>query len=178
VIQVFEGLVYMDFARESMRCVGGLPRGVYERLDPALLPPLYLAFCADVSEPTEVMHNDLRSRYNRGEPAVVEAMKFWANLAEQVKECLLKHEWKKIGPLLDSNFDKRREIYQISAGNIRMVETARSLGASAKFSGSGGAIVGTYPDEAAYQKLAETFAAIGVKIFKPIIHPEPRQAHL
>jgi glucuronokinase len=48
-----------------------------------------------------------------------------------------------------------------------MVETARSTGASAKFSGSGGAIVGTYADETMYGMLTEKLAAIGVRVLKP-----------
>src|SRR5262245_38380964 len=53
VIQVYEGLVYMDFAADRMRATHGLKHGVYERLEPALLPPVYLAYKADVGEPTE-----------------------------------------------------------------------------------------------------------------------------
>src|SRR3989442_9449188 len=70
VIQVYEGLVYMDFARERMSEKCGYRHGVYERLDPRLLPPLYIAFKEEVSEPTEVFHNDIRARYQRGEVAV------------------------------------------------------------------------------------------------------------
>ena len=47
VIQVYEGLVYMDFARDRMEERDGLPCGVYEPLDPALLPPLYVAYSTD-----------------------------------------------------------------------------------------------------------------------------------
>ena len=60
VIQVYEGLVYMDFARERMSEHGGLRCGVYEAMDPGLLPPLYLAYSVDAGEPTEVFHDDLR----------------------------------------------------------------------------------------------------------------------
>ncbi len=66
VIQVYEGLVYMDFARERMEEQGGYLCGRYEPLDPALLPPSYLAYSTEQSEPTEVFHNDIRGRYNRG----------------------------------------------------------------------------------------------------------------
>src|SRR5947209_2312892 len=52
VIQVYEGLVYMDFSKDST--THGLVHGEYERLDPKLLPPVYLAYKADVSDPTEV----------------------------------------------------------------------------------------------------------------------------
>jgi len=40
VIQVYEGLVYMDFDEARERVVAGLPCYHYERLDPALLPPV------------------------------------------------------------------------------------------------------------------------------------------
>jgi len=50
-----------------------------------------------------------------------------------------------------------------------MVEMARSVGASAKFSGSGGAIVGTYSDEAMYGRLVKALENINVKVFIPEI---------
>jgi glucuronokinase len=50
-----------------------------------------------------------------------------------------------------------------------MVERARSVGAHAKFSGSGGAIVGTYEDDAMYARLEETFREGGIAVFKPRI---------
>ena len=169
VIQVYEGLVYMDFDKETIERQGF---GHYEELDPTLLPPVYIAYRTDLSEGTEVFHNDIRGRFNRGEPAVVDAMKFWANLAEQTKTLLLKGEGRKIASLLNANFDKRRELYKLGEGNIRMVETARSVGASAKFPGSGGAIVGTYEDEEMYRRLVAKLEPMGVKVIKPQILPE------
>jgi len=166
VIQVYEGLVYMDFGREIMERQG---YGYYEPLDPALLPPLYVAYRTDAAEGTEVFHSDIRERFERGEPAVVDAMKYWAALTDEVKGCLLSKQLHKIGKLLDRNFDKRREIYQISKANIRMVEAAREAGASANFTGSGGAIVGTYEDESMYQRLRERLSEAGVRVFKPEI---------
>ncbi len=168
VIQVHEGLVYMDFNRDQMERQG---YGKYEELDPRLLPPLYVAYRTDLAEGTEVFHDDIRGRFQRGEPAVVEAMKFWADLTDQVRDCLLRGEAAKIGPLLNANFDKRREIYRVSEGNLRMVETARSVGASAKFTGSGGAIVGTFEDEAMFAALQPKLEAIDVRVVRPIILP-------
>jgi len=175
VIQVFEGLVYMDFDRELMTHQGC---GRYEELDPRLLPPLYIAYRRDLAEGTEVFHNDIRGRFNRGEPAVVEAMQFWANLADQVRALLLARRGAEIGPLLDANFDQRRKLYQVSEGNIRMVETARVAGASAKFTGSGGAIVGTYPDAETFARLQTQLRAIGVEVLQPQILPEPESPAL
>jgi hypothetical protein len=44
VIQVHEGVVYMDFDRAREHMVDGLPCYTYEPLDPACLPPLYVAY--------------------------------------------------------------------------------------------------------------------------------------
>jgi glucuronokinase len=143
--------------------------GRYEALDPALLPPLYIAYRTDLSESSEVFHNDIRARWERGEPDVVEAMRTWAGLADQVRDLLLRGEGRKIGPLLNANFDLRRRLYRISEGNIRLVETARSTGASAKFTGSGGAIVGTYDGEAMFKELCERLASFGAPVFRPVV---------
>ncbi len=168
VIQVYEGLVYMDFSEKIMERQG---HGHYEELDPHLLPPLYLAYRTDLSEGTEVFHSDIRGRFQRGEPGVVEAMKFWADLAAQVRDCLLARKLEKIPALLNANFDKRRELYKIGEGNLRMVEAARSVGASAKFTGSGGAIVGTYEDERMFERLRATLEPLGIQVLKPVILP-------
>lgn len=166
VCQVYEGLVYMDFDKAIMDRQGF---GHYEELDVRLLPPVYIAYRAELAEGTEVFHSNLRSRWEHGEPAVVAAMKTWAGFAEQVRALLLKGEGGKIGPILDANFDLRRSLYNVGQSNIEMAEIARSAGASAKFTGSGGAIVGTYADEAMYRRLEEKLSAIGVKVLKPSI---------
>lgn len=166
VAQVYEGLVYMDFAKDLMEAQG---YGNYEELNPSLLPRLYVAYLDDLSEGTEVFHNNIRDRFERGDPEVLEAMRFWADLAQKVRQLLVDGRADDIGALLDSNFDRRRAIYRISEGNIRMVETARSVGASAKFSGSGGAIVGTYHNEAMYEKLEQALEPLGVRVVKPKI---------
>ena len=48
-----------------------------------------------------------------------------------------------------------------------MVETARRCGASAKFAGSGGAILGTYDSEAMFANVRASLAAIGSRTIKP-----------
>jgi len=138
-------------------------------MDPALLPPVYVAYDTQVSKCSAVFHNNIRDRFNRGEAAVVEAMRFWADLTDRVKACLMKGEKGKIGPLLNANFDRRRQIYKISPRNIAMVEAARSAGASAKFTGSGGAIVGTYEDDEMYRRLEQALETMDVKVLKPIL---------
>lgn len=169
VAQVYEGLVYMDFAPERERLVDGLRSYHYEPLDPALLPPLYLAYHESLGEPTEVFHNDIRGRFNRGEPAVVEAMKRFAALAAEGREALLCRDAERLACAMNANFDTRRGIYSLPRWQVEMVEAARRCGASAKFAGSGGAIVGTYQDEAELSRLREALGAIGSRVVLPQI---------
>ena len=146
VIQIYEGLVYMDFSREIMTRQG---YGHYEPLDPKLLPQLYVAY--------------------RSEPDVVNAMRYWAGLTDKVKRALVKQQTDKIGKLLDANFNRRCKIYRLNQENIRMVEAARSTGASAKFTGSGGAIVGTYENRQMFNLLKKKLNKLNIKVIKPII---------
>ena len=141
VIQVYEGLVSMDFSHDRMTERMGCRCGQYESLDLSLLPPLYLAYSEEFGEPTEVLHNDLRGRFDRGETAVVSAMQGFAELAQRGRQALLDRNYKLFGELLDRNFDLRRSICQLHSQHVEMVEAARSVGCSAKFAGSGGAII-------------------------------------
>src|SRR5712692_1813212 len=167
VIQVYEGLVYMDFDRSRERIVDGLRCYRYEPMDPALLPPLYVAHHETLGEPTEVFHNNIRERFNRGDQAVVGAMKCFAELAASGREALIARDAERLARLIDTNFDTRRTIYQLPRWQIEMVEAARRCGASAKFAGSGGAILGTYDSEAMFATVRDSLAAIGSRTIKP-----------
>jgi glucuronokinase len=169
VVQVFEGLVFMDFSRANMTKKAGLWCGVYEPLDPSLLPPLYVAYCADVGEPTEVLHNDLRARYKQGDTKVVDAMGQFADLAQQARDALVDRRPEALGALVNQNFDLRQRICPLPENHVRMVKIARDVGASAKFAGSGGAIVGVYEDETMFLNLRSELRKIGCVVFKPDI---------
>jgi glucuronokinase len=169
VIQVYQGLVYMDFARQTMEQIDGLSCGGYEPLDPALLPPLYLAYSVKLSEPTEVFHNHLRARYQQGEPAVVDAMVRFGELTVQAREAILAGDAGRLGRLIDANFDLRRSICRLPAEQVEMVERARRAGASAHFAGSGGAIIGVCPDEKTFARLKAELEAINCRVIRPTI---------
>jgi len=166
VIQVYEGIVYMDFSKDI---ITRQRYGHYESLNPRLLPPLYVAYRDDLSEPTEVFHNNIRDRFERGDREVTNAMRYWAGLTDKVKCCLVKGQTEKIGELLNANFDQRRKIYRLGEENLKMVEAARSAGASAKFTGSGGAIVGTYQDQQMLKQLKKALCKLNIKLIKPKI---------
>lgn len=167
VVQAYEGLVYMDFHPDHEVEVDGFKCYHYEPLPTSLLPPLFVAYHSSLSEPTEVFHNDIRGRFNRGEPKVVEAMQKLATITAEGREALLRSDTAKLSSLMDANFDVRHSIYNLPPWQVRMVEVARKCGASANFAGSGGAIIGTYPDEACYDRLCSEMGAIGSRVVKP-----------
>jgi glucuronokinase len=164
VSQVYEGVVCMDFAKEIIERDG---YGRYEELDPALLPPLYLAYDVDRAEGSEQFHNHIRALFDEGDAKIVAAMKQFAGFAGQARDLIVAGRGREIGPLMDANFDLRSSIYQISPENLRMIRTARSAGASAKFAGSGGTIIGVYEDEKMFAKLNEKMNDIGCAVLKP-----------
>lgn len=166
VIQAYEGLVYMDFAKEIMDRQG---HGNYESIDDGLLPNVYLAYRTSLGEGTEVFHNNVRERWRQGDPQIVDAMKTWAGFAEQGVAALKAGDYRKLNYLIDANFDLRAKIYNVGEGNLEMVNAARRCGATAKFAGSGGAIVGTYQDEAMFRELERALKSIGVALIKPVV---------
>lgn len=166
VAQAYEVPVYMDFNKETMDKQG---YGNYEPLSAEPLNNLYIAFRRKLSEGTEVLHNNLRARFNIGEKAVVDAMEEWAYLTVQFKEAMLAKNKDLMAELINRNFDLRRSLVKIEKGNIEMVELARSTGASAKFTGSGGAIIGTYKDEKMYKELISVLSENEIEIIKPEI---------
>ncbi len=166
VAQVYEGLVYMDFNRDLMTACG---HGRYEHLDPDALPPLYIAYRRDLSQVSDVVHHDLRQRFQQNDPDVLDAIRFWSDLTEQVRDCLQQRRVNDLGRLLNANFDRRTALYDVGAENRLMVETARATGASAKFTGSGGAIIGIYEDEQMLKNLETNLTAIGCIVIRPEI---------
>lgn len=169
VIQVYEGVVAMDFSPSAMRQEAGLTFGDYESLDPSLLPPLYVAYSHDAGEPTEVFHNNLKARFDAKEAAVLDAMRVFAQLTDSFREALAARDLSAMHRLINRNFDTRRSICVLPESQTRMVEVARSTGASAKFAGSGGAIIGAYDNESTYHRLEERLGALGCKVIKPIV---------
>jgi len=164
VIQTYEGVVFMNFARELMESRG---YGEYEQLDPALLTDIYVAYRTSLSEGTEVFHNNVRERWRNNDPAVVGAMQQWAAYAEQGRAALLQGDRAQLHKLINANFDLRSGLYQLDPGNLEMIHLARACGASANFAGSGGAIVGLYEGESMFTQLKDSMRATGIAVIKP-----------
>lgn len=161
VIQTYGGCVYMDFNREHVQ---NFQYGIYEEIDPALLPTVYVAYRIENSEGTEVVHNNLRERYDKGDKKVRDAMKRFAQITEEFYLALKQGDIDRMFELMNENFDLRAQITKISQGNWDLINAARNVEASAKFCGSGGAICGIYRDEAMFENLEKSMSEVGAAV--------------
>jgi glucuronokinase len=166
VAQAYEAPVFMNFDRETMKKQG---YGIYERISTESFPMFYIAYRRNLSEGTEVVHNNLKARFEIGDPEVLQAMHRWAQITEEFRIALNEGNNKKMNELMNENFDLRKKTIRISKGNIEMVELARSVGASAKFTGSGGAVIGICEDDLMFNKLKNKLNANGIEVIKPNI---------
>uniref|UniRef100_A0AAR2K863 Glucuronokinase with putative uridyl pyrophosphorylase n=1 Tax=Pygocentrus nattereri TaxID=42514 RepID=A0AAR2K863_PYGNA len=161
VVQVYEGLVYMDFSKQLMEERG---YGEYIPLDMSSLPTFWLGYLGDPSDSGRI-HSNVRQRWLNGETDVVEAMKRFAELTDEARHpkhafehCDVCHELHSLSncPL------PCRSIYTddcLGPGNLKMVQLARQFGSAVKLPGSGGAVVGLCmdPDRLVKQTLLNHF---------------------
>ena len=166
VIQTYEGVVYMDFAKALLQSQG---HGHYEPLPTSALPDLFVAYRAALAEGSQVTHSGLRVRFERGERAVVQAMKQFAGFAVEGRQALLDGDQDTLARLLDANFDLRRHICRLNPRQVEMVEAARQIGCPCKFAGSGGAVVGFFRGPKQFARLTRAYQKLGCKIIQPRI---------
>ena len=168
VAQVYGGLVAMDFS--EMKEERGYQCGQYEILDPHLLPPIFVAYFLGSSKTSDAVHGALRTRVQDNE-SLTTTMKEIADLVPVAKDVIAHQHFQRLHELIDRNFDLRTKLYAIRESDWKMIQTARSVGASAKFAGSGGAIVGTYDNESVFEELRNSMQDTNPdwKLIKPII---------
>jgi glucuronokinase len=158
LVQAHGGVLLMDFAA-----------GRWEPVDPALLPPLYVAWREDAGEPSGRFHGALRARFEHGDASVRAAMAELGDVARAGASALRQGDHETLARLVDRTFDLRAEIAELDARHVRMIELARSVGASANYAGSGGAIVGTLPDADAFGELERLMVAEGCQAIRPTV---------
>jgi glucuronokinase len=93
VIQVYEGCVFMDFEKKALLKNGF---GKYERIDPSLLPKLYLAYKVELGKVSGAVLNNIREKYDKGDKMVLETLGEMADLAEQGKQAILEKDYVKL----------------------------------------------------------------------------------
>jgi glucuronokinase len=124
--QAFGGLTFMEFAGDRPEC---------EALDPTLLPPLVVGWRDGASEDSGVVHGGL-SRAVDTEP-----LRRLAESARAARCALVAGDLRGFACCLDASFDARAALMSLDPRHVEMVDAARACGASANYTGSGGAIV-------------------------------------
>ena len=174
VAQVYQGLMYMDFNRELMQERG---YGQYEKLDQKNISHLFIAYRRSATEGSAIFHHNLRERFQNNEAEVIAAIECWKTITDEAKSLINQRQMQKLGALMNLNFDRRASLYQINPHDLKMIETARSQGAAAKFTGSGGAIIGIVKDEAEYKNVASSLQGLDVEVFEPRIISSMQSSH-
>ncbi|MAE77067.1 MAG: hypothetical protein CMJ85_09385 [Planctomycetes bacterium] len=161
VVQAFEGLIDMSFPQVT-NCS-------WTHLDVALLPPLLLAWNTTGAAPSSVVHGDLRARYEAGDAVVVGAMPRFAAIAAEGINCLERGDHARLAQLVDTNFDLRKAIMDVSESDQRLVALARAAGCSAKQCGSGGSIVIVAENEDHLAAAERSLTAAGATTLRPTL---------
>ncbi|XP_042863158.1 probable glucuronokinase 2 isoform X1 [Penaeus japonicus] len=159
VVQIYEGLVHMDFTRSLMESQG---HGNYVHLG-VDLPPLFLVYLPNPSDSGKI-HSDVAARWERGDEKVLAGMKQFAELTDEATKAIKNHDWSNLADLMNANFGLRRELYgdaALGVDNLRMIEIGRSFGAAVKFPGSGGAVLGLLNDQSRMEELRHQYQQEG-----------------
>ncbi len=134
VIQALGGLQFMDFSGDD-------ELGVHEAIDPSVLPPLLVAWPNEPGEASGDVHRAVWERWNAGEEPLREQLAGFAAIADAGRTALLDGDHAAFCDAVDANFELRRKIFDLGPDQCALVDRARSVGAAAKFCGSGGAII-------------------------------------
>ena len=167
VAQAYNEPVFMNFDKKIMKTNG------YGHYDAISIPDdmnLYIAFRTDLSEGSEILHGHLREDYESGRGEVLAAIREWSELTENTRTAMKKKNRRELAELINRNFDLRCEVCSsVSEKNKQMVQLARSVGVSAKFTGSGGGIIGTYENEKMFTALTKKLKKYKIETIKPSI---------
>ena len=90
------------------------------------------------------MHSTVKQRWQDRDPELVSGMAALGSFADLAVDYLKARDFKSLAALAEKNFATRRRLYGdavVGERNLRAVLLAASLGLSAKFTGSGGALL-------------------------------------
>lgn len=161
VVQAHEGLLFMDFR----------PGASHARLDPALLPPLFVAWDPAPGEDSGAIHDRVRPRWERGESLVVDAVRELAALADAGAEALRQRDVTRLRRLVERSVAVRASVWTLAPRDREMIDIALRAGLPAKLCGSGGAIVGVLGDATEFTALEAAFRNAGYRALRPRVGP-------
>jgi glucuronokinase len=151
IAQAFGALTFMDFAARPH---------VYAPADPARLPPLLVAWRSGSGGHSGAVHAPLRDRHARGEPSVLDGLRALAGHARAADVALRGGDPVAFAHAVDGSFDARQAMLTLDPCHVAMIECARSGGAAANYTGSGGAIVAVCEDDAHRRHVADALRGL------------------
>lgn len=125
---------------------------------------LLVAHRTDLWEPSQVVHGDLRQRFELAEEGVVAAMASLARSARAAAAAFESGDVTALGAAMDATFAVRASIIDLVPGHVAMVDAALASGAHANYTGSGGAVVVLCPDDGVEQEARQSLKRLGCSI--------------
>ena len=165
IIQAHGGVLDMDFG-------DGWRPDAWKPIDPSALPPLIVAWDTRTTTSSDVVHRDVRTRWEAGDAEVVTTMERFAALAAEGSRALATGEAGSRWPdLLDESYGLRERFWHLTARDRSMIELARAHAIGASLAGSGGAIVGVARDPERVDGFLAAVRASGAHAMVPRIGP-------
>lgn len=170
VVQAYAEPMLMEFGARHQRTVGGLPAGRYRRVAPAGDLSLMIAVRGEDAEPSHVVHDRLRQRFEAGEREIHRVMEALADCARRAATALEADDSAALGAAIDESFDLRVATLPVRSTQQAIVARAREAGAHANSSGSGGAVTVFVADPAQRDAVADALAADGCLVIPVVGH--------
>jgi len=164
VAQAHGGLLDMDFS-------GPWSADSFRHYDPALLPPLFIAWDPEPGAPSGDVHDSVRERYENGEALVVEAMAQFPRFTSDGISALERGDLASFLGCMNANFDTRAMIWDLEERDLELISIGREAGCATKFTGSGGAIVCAAPDLSTLEHAEAAYAARALPTLRPTPAP-------
>ena len=155
VAQAYGGLTAMSFGDGTFAA---------RAVDPALLPPLFVAWVPGSAAPSGTYHAALRERWTAGDPEVRSAMARLAQAARDATAAVEREDPPALAAAMDASYDLRAALGPLDPRHVALVRTAREVGLCANYAGSGGAIVGIVTDRDRLDALGARLAPAGAHV--------------
>jgi glucuronokinase len=151
VVQTYGGTVSMKFAPHHTSLVHGLEVGTYRTLG-ALPGHLFVACRPGSAAESGAVH----SAIDRSDPDVIATMLRLADAAHSAEQAIDAGDSIALGDAMDATYQSRASMMTLDPAHVEMITLAHAAGASANYTGSGGAIIVLAADSATAERTRKT----------------------
>jgi len=134
---------------------------------------LLVAHRHEWSEPSQVVHGDLRRRFDGGDQMVHAAMAQLRIRAIAAGNAFAAGDAKLLGESMDATHDLRASMIDLVPDHLAMVRAARSAGASANYTGSGGAVIVLSSSDKIESAARQSLKKLGCEVVSVGVDPNP-----